>query len=344
MTDFNKLVDLGIAAASKTNIPKEYTLEDINATLRDELKDYNNYSYYREHKNTLFSLIEQVANVVVPRKVKEQFGLFAELQIVNNGEKIVFKQKTGVSRGKNFITRAAEYGTYRTFNLDSKDITMSPKVYAGAATLELGDFLCGRVDMAELMNIIIEGLSDSIYNEVQKALIATFTDDEMPAANKGKGAGYIANVFDSILSTVEAYGDAVTIYCTKAFASKLYNKPGFIGSATSTNPTSALADFDDVREMGYIGRYKGSNVVLLKQSFEDENNTVKVVKDAYAYIMPTGKDKPVKIGIEGGTLIDENKKADGSIDVQAQHMFDVAVVGKNYWGIYEDTELEEDSI
>ena len=86
------------------------------------------------------------------------------------GEKIVFKQRTGVSRGKRFVTVAGEFGTYRTFNVDSRDITMSPRVYAGAAILELGDFLCGRVDMSELMDIIIEGVSVSIYKEVQGAL------------------------------------------------------------------------------------------------------------------------------------------------------------------------------
>ena len=91
--------------------------------------------------------------------------------------------------------------------------------------------------------------------------------------------------------------------------------------------------------MGYVGRYKGNNVVLLSQSFNDETNTDKVVDDQYAYIMPAGKEKPVKIGIEGGTLIDEFRLQDGSVEVQAQHMFDVAVVANNYWGIYKNTDL-----
>ena len=35
--------------------------------------------------------------------------------------------------------------------------------------------------------------------------------------------------------------------------------------------------------------------------------------------------------------------ADGSIEVQAQHMFDVAVVANNYWGIYRNTELDNEA-
>lgn len=334
--ELSKLIELGIAAATNENIPAEYSLADVNETLREELKAFNNYSYYRANKNVLFQLIEEIANVVVPKKVIAQFGSFAEVQHVNVGEKIVFKQRTGVSRGKRFVTVAGEYGTYRTFNVDSRDITMSPRVYAGAAILELGDFLAGRVDMSELMDIIIEGLSDSIYKEVQGALKAAINAEDRPAANKAEQAGFVAAEFDKIINTVAAYGDSVTIYCTRAFAATLYNQPGWAGDS---NPMTALQDYNDVREMGYVGRYKGTNVVLLSQSFVDENNEEKIVDDQYAYIMPAGKEKPVKIGIEGGTLIDEQRLQDGSVEVSAQHMFDVAVVANNYWGIYRNTEL-----
>jgi hypothetical protein len=331
--EITKLVELGIAAATG-NIPAEYSATDVNETLREELKAFNSYSYYRANKNVLFQLIEEIANVVVPKKVIAQFGSFAEVQSVNPGEKIVFKQRTGVARGKRFVTVAGEYGTYRTFNVDTRDITMSPRVYAGAAILELGDFLCGRVDMAELMEIIIEGLSDSIYKEVQGALHAAIEADNRPTANKYVGGAFVSDEMDKLINTVAAYGDSVTIYCTRAFASTLYNVPGW-----TATPTSSLRDLDDVREMGYVGRYKGANVVLLEQSFEDENNEVKVVDDGFAYIMPAGKEKPVKIGIEGGTLIDEFRLQDGSVEVQAQHMFDVAVVANNYWAIYHNTTL-----
>ena len=336
--EISKLIELGIAAATG-NIPAEYSASDVNETLRNELKAFNNYSYYRANKNVLFQLIEEIANVVVPKKVIAEFGSFAEVQSVNLGEKIVFKQRTGVSRGKRFVTVAGEYGTYRTFNVDSRDITMSPRVYAGAAILEIGDFLQGRVDMSELMEIIIEGLSESIYREVQGALYTAISAKEREGNNTTfEGAGFQAAQLDKIINTVSAYGDSVTIYCTRAFASTLYNQPGWAGDA---NPMTALADYNDVREMGYVGRYKGTNVVLLSNSFVDETNTEKVVDDSFAFIMPAGKEKPVKIGIEGGTLIDEIRLADGSMEISAQHMFDVAVVANNYWGIYRNTELNK---
>lgn len=331
--DLVKLIELGKAAATGS-VPTEFSTQDVNEALREELKAFNSYAYYRANKNVLFQLIEEIANVVVPKRVIEVFGSFAEVKSVAPGDKIVFKQRTGVSRGKRFVTVASEYATYRTFNLDTRDITMAPRVYAGAAILEIGDFLCGRVDMSELMDIIIEGLVDSIYREVQRALKASIDAPERPVANKATAPGFVALQFDAILNAVAAYGDTVNIYCTRAFASKMYNVPGW-----TATPTSALQDLNDIREMGYIGRYKGADVILLEQSFEDETNTAKVVDEAFVYIIPTGKEKPVKIGIEGGTLIDEQRLQDGSTEIQAQHMFDIAVVSHNYWGIYEDTTL-----
>ena len=88
--ELDKLITLGIAAATG-NIPAEYSATDVNETLREDLKDFNNYSYYRANKNVLFQLIEEIANVVVPKQVVAEFGSFAEVQRVNNGEKIVFK-------------------------------------------------------------------------------------------------------------------------------------------------------------------------------------------------------------------------------------------------------------
>ena len=56
--ELSKLIELGIAAATNENIPAEYSLADVNETLREELKAFNNYSYYRANKNVLFQLIE----------------------------------------------------------------------------------------------------------------------------------------------------------------------------------------------------------------------------------------------------------------------------------------------
>lgn len=333
MDNMKDIVDLAVATVTKENIPSEFTAADLENSLREQLSAFQDYKYLRKHAADLYEIIEEVANIVIPRKVLEQFGGFAEIRRKGYGEKISFTIRTGKYRGKKFVTKAGDQGIYKTFTLDNKELVMQPRVYAGATRLEIEDFLLGRISMSELLDVLTEALEEKLYIEIQKALIASFNAPGRPEANKFAGAGLMMNEFDKLINTVRAYGDSVNIYCTFAFASKLYNNPGW---------TTKISDRDveDIRNQGYVGTYKGCNVIILNQSFTDDTNTETIVNDAYAYIMPVGAEKPVKIAFEGPTFVRNFTDAVLSQEISLEQMFDVAVLSHNYWAIYKDTSLE----
>ena len=333
MDNMKDIVDLAVATVTKENIPSEFTAADLENSLREQLSAFQDYKYLRKHAADLYEIIEEVANIVIPRKVLEQFGGFAEIRRKGYGEKISFTVRTGKYRGKKFVTKAGDQGIYKTFTLDNKELVMQPRVYAGATRLEIEDFLLGRISMSELLDVLTEALEEKLYIEIQKALIASFNAPDRPEANKFAGAGLMMNEFDKLINTVRAYGDSVNIYCTFAFASKLYNNPGW---------TTKISDRDveDIRNQGYVGTYKGCNVIILNQSFTDDTNTETIVNDAYAYIMPVGAEKPVKIAFEGPTFVRNFTDAVLSQEISLEQMFDVAVLSHNYWAIYKDTSLE----
>ena len=80
---------------------------------------------------------------------------------------------------------------------------------------------------------------------------------------------------------------------------------------------------------GYLANYKGHNVVILPNSFEDTANTTKVMDPSYAYIIPTGADKPIKIAFEGDALVREWENKDWSREIQTYKKFGVGIVGLN---------------
>ena len=90
---------------------------------------------------------------------------------------------------------------------------------------------------------------------------------------------------------------------------------------------------------GYIANYKGHNVIVLPQSFEDETNTTKVIDPSYAWIIPTGADKPVKIAFEGQTIVDEYTNADRSREMQVYKKVGVAAIITNNICVYRNTSL-----
>lgn len=109
-------------------------------------------------------------------------------------------------------------------------------------------------------------------------------------------------------------------------------------SSTAT-PNIPVRDLEEIREYGYIGKFRGFNVVVLPQSFVDDTNTKFVVNPKVAYVIPAGKEKIVKIAFEGNTIVDDYKnKGDRSMEIQTYTKLGVAIVTPlNYWGIYENT-------
>lgn len=341
MDNMRDIVDLAVATVTKENIPSEFTAADLENSLREQLKDFQDYKYLRKHAAELYEIIEEVANIVIPKRVLDQFGGFAEIKRKNYGEKISFTVRTGKYRGKKFVTKAGDQGIYKTFTLDNREVIMQPRIYAGATRLEIEDFLLGRISMGELLDVLTEALSEKVYLEIQRALIASFNAEDRPAANKYSGNGLIIEEFDKLINTVRAYGDGINIYCTFAFASKLYNAPGW---ASLVDPKISTRDLEDIRNQGYVGMYKGCNVIILNQSFTDDKNTETLVDDSYAYIMPIGADKPVKVAFEGPTFIRNFTDAVLSEEISLEQMMDIAVINHNYWAIYCDESLAPDSL
>jgi hypothetical protein len=90
---------------------------------------------------------------------------------------------------------------------------------------------------------------------------------------------------------------------------------------------------------GYLANYKGHRVIVLPQSFEDETNTVKVIDPSYAWIIPTGAEKPVKVAFEGTAIVDEYVNKDRSREIQVYQKVGVGALITNNICVYQNTDL-----
>ena len=309
---------------------EKFSYADLNETLRSELVELaGTFQLYRENKNTIFALIEETINDVLPKKVMEQYGQFAEVKTFAQGDKPVFKQKISAAsrrRAKQFITKVGLAGVYEVFKLDGKSYEVATNAIGGAAQIGFEEFLDGRVDFATVLEIVMEGLDETIYVEIAKALKGAVTS--LQAANKHSGAGFNEAAMDRLLAVADAYGQA-TIYCTFEFAATMVPEDGWISDAMK----------DQMWNMGYLANYKGHRVIILPQSFEDETNSKKVIDPGYAWIIPTGGDKPVKVAFEGDTLVDERKNGDWSREVQVYKKVGVGAVITNNICVYVNSDI-----
>ena len=309
----------------------KFSYSDLNETLRSEFKELaGTYSLYRENKNTIFELIEETINDVLPRKVMEQYGMFAEIKTLAQGDKPRFTQKiTEASRrrAKQFVTRVGLAGVYEVFKLDGKYIDVTTEAFGGAAQIGFEEFLDGRVDFADLLDIVMEGLDEAVYKEIAKALIASV--ETLQGANKSTQTQFVESEMDRLISVADSYGKA-TIYCTYEFAATMVPAEGWRSDAMK----------DQRWNNGYLANYKGHNVIILNQSYEDETNMVKVIDPSYAWIIPAGDNtKPVKIAFEGPTAVKEVENEDWSREIRVYKKFGVATLITNNICVYRNTSL-----
>lgn len=308
---------------------EQFNYDALNSTLRDELNQLiGTEDLFEENKRTFFSLVSQTVDEVIPNRLINAYGQFAEIKTFQQGDKPVFTRRTGKTRAKQFITRVGLAGVYEVFKLGSESFTVGTSAIGGAARVGFEEFLDGRVDFAELIQVIIDGMDELIYREIAAALIASVS--QLPAANHVAVNGFDEASLDYLVQTASAYGTP-TIYCTREFAVKIVPDTGWVSDAMK----------DTMWNTGYLANYKGTRVVILPQTLEDETNSRKMIDPGYCWVIPSGaNNRPVKVAFEGATHTRErNDNDDWSRDIQVYRKVGVGVMMTNNIFCYVDEEL-----
>ena len=329
-------------------VPAEFAAEnyDYEAALHDELvkllcddKGRFDRKKYRRNKIELFELLEQNLEEVLPQSIENALDMFTEVIRVPQGSRMEFRVVRGKQRGRQFVTRATESGNYETFRLDRDRFDVYPQAIGGAGYVDFERYLDGLESMTDIYEVIQQGIVDRIFEMVQETLLNSWNLAGRPAKNKVIASGFDPAAMVKLCNVVAAYGSPV-IYCSPEFAAEMVN-------AIVHNNTTKISDQDmiEVREKGYIGRFRGFPVVVMPQSFTDETNEKLVMNPSFAYVIPAGKEKLIKLGFEGSPYFREwdDHEGDNSIVLQGYLKVGVGMVGTpNYWGIYYNAGIEAD--
>ena len=332
-----------LAKAARNNAPltyskdENYTAEMVNEALRAQFELLGgSLQAFRRNKNTIFELIENTIDEVLPVKVMQQYERFADVQSIAQGDQAIFKiriTEAARKRAKAFVTRVGLAGRYETFQLDSTELRVATSAIGGACRIGFEEFLDGRYSFADFTDIMLEAMDEYIYQEIVKALAATV--EKLPANNKVVFAGFDEASMDRLLAVSDSYGSGrSTIFCTQEFASKMLPQDKFISEDMKNR----------LWRDGYLGDYKGHSVIMLQQSMLDATNTEKVVDPSQAYIFASiaGNEKPVKIVFEGQTAVRTvTDNDDWSTDMQTYKKFGVAVFSNPSICSYQNTDLKK---
>ena len=342
--DKNSLVQLGkIAMTANPSAPTAYsfngaslTYSAVNETLREELNALaSTHAMYRENKNLIFSIMEEVLDDVLPKTVAERYVGLATVKQFAQGDKPEFKRnRTNNRRAKQFITRVGLAGRYEVFKLSKKteSFQVPTSALGGAAQIGLEEFLDGRIDMAEVLKVVMDGIDEVIQEEIARAMEGAI--NQLPVANRVSIDGWDEAEMDRLVSIAAAYGTPV-IYCTREFATRM--RP-------SDNVMLTEAMKEKLWNDGWFGNYKGTRVVIMEQGFTDETNSEKVVNPAHCWIIASGAgNTPVYVAMEGAALVKEHDNDDWSRDIQVYKKVGVTAMLNNSICYYYDSSLDSAS-
>ena len=306
----------------------------INALLKEIGIDENSTGREIRAKSDLaFALIEEAVDEILPKKLENVLGEFAEVRQFARDAEVIFNiEKIGKNRAKLTISKGARGGIYRAAKLDSKYFSVNTSVQTVAVFVTLEEIILGTMSLAELYSNILEGFEEIVYKDVFNAL-----------ASGQAVAGYERIGHDSPTTTKAALGAAIDKVMPYV---KQYGVPTIFGSyqalanlsndATEFHPE--MLDSADKRNYGFVQQYKGSRVVELPNYLVGNKSEEWFYDPSYVFVLPSGA-KPVKVALKGDLTLIRNPQATGSEKWEAHKLIGVGVAMANNYATIKVTDL-----
>ena len=344
-----EMKELALCAA-KNEAPANYSMENVNDALVEGLREMaGSVNQFMKNRYDIYEIIIEAADEVVPNKVIDAVGIFAEVRQVGQGQKALFRQKLGRTRARKFLTQVGLSGVYETFRLDNATFEVGAYAIGGACTIDFERMLDGAEDMAELVGLLTEAQTDAVYQQVQKALRAAFSKTDVPANNRATGATFDSAEMMKLISTVRSYGNGAVIFAPPEFIAAMgadaivpvgiYDNSSTIAAATPG--VYHPQDIDAIHNTGYINLFRGTPIIQIPQSFVDESNTKTWIDPRLAYVLPTGGEKVVKVVFEGNTQMYDFVNRDQSMEIHTYRKLGAAILTYHNWGIYKNTGITD---
>lgn len=339
MNELMILLNLALQNKPSANFSSEDTnTAAVNALMeRLGLNENSTSREIRACQNAAFALIEEAVDEILPKRLENILGQFAEVKQFARDAEVVFNiEKIGKNRAKLTISKGARSGIYRAAKLDSKYFSVNTHTHTVAVVVTLEEILLGTSSLADLFNNILEGFEEIVYKEVFNALATGSPAAGYSRINGGSAENVATNkeglsaALDKVLPYVKQYG-IPTIFGSYSALEAIANE------GTTTHPE--LEDSRDRRNYGFVQVYKGVKVVELPNYLVDNGNSEWFYDTKYVFVLPSDA-KPVKVALKGDMVIINNTQATGGEKREASKMVGVGVAMANNFSVITVSDAE----
>lgn len=279
---------------------ENYSKKDTSEAIRNALIEMNGGSTKINLKNfyrgsELYALVQELIPTIIDEGFKDEDALFSlvDYRNVADGD----EQEFVIEGNSYFIVADAAAGIrgVRRQRIEKTEtLTVKTAVKVVRVYEELNRLLAGKVSFDKFVENVAKSFKQKILADAYKAI------DAMSNTTVGLDSNYVVagtgvNDEDAIIALIShveaATGKPARIFGTKAALRKLPN-------AVLSNEAKS-----DLYEMGYYGKFNGTDIVCLRQSHKPGTSTF-ALNDGKIFII-AGDDKPVKVVNEGEGLLYE---------------------------------------
>lgn len=326
-----ELLQVMIDAVRGTS-PENYSSAQTSEVIRKALIEANGGSNKINIKNfyrgsQVYSLIEELIPVIIDEGFKDEDVVFSlvDYRNVADGD----EQEFVIEGNSLFVVADAAAGIkgVRRQRIDeSQKVTVKTSVKIARVYEELNRLLAGRITFDTFVDRLGKSFKQQILADAYKAIDAITTgttglDSTYVVASNAAGA---EQALLSLIAHVEAAtGKTVRVYGTKAALRKV--------------PNATLSDEakSDLYNMGYYGKFNGTDMVCLRQVHKPGTTTF-ALNDDKLFILASD-DKPVKVVNEGEGIMIEGEATDNQ-DLTKEYVYGqpmgVGVVCSGAMGVF----------
>lgn len=260
-----------------------------------------------EAKAKVNALLEVTVNPKVETNLKDIMSRYGEVHNIARNEAAVIEVYEHEMRG---ARRQAEGSDVRFGKVSKTNVPVQFETISAGMSVDYRDLIDASIEF--LQDYTVE-LMTSIDNEIVNKVVTELVDNIKAAATANKpvyyatGSGISQTALDEAIKVVRRSGDA-NIFGDYSVVTQLEDFVGFHSDNFVVLAEERLMEIDNI---GYIAKYRGSNVTEIKNALDFYNKTtLSTGKDFYdtllpesdLFVMANGRFAPNHIFFRGGLM------------------------------------------
>lgn len=331
MADMNTVLKLGIDAVAG-RVSGNFAASDMQAGFVDGIRELNAGSTKLNprtfHRGSeLFALVEELIPYITNAGLRadDYFMSLVDERNLAEGDEAEFYTD---DKALFFVANIAN-GTQsvRRQRLNAGDsITVPTQMRAIKVYEELRRLLAGRVDFNTFINRVSESFMQQVRTDCLTAL------EGITTATKGLNSTYVVSgsYSTSDLLDLVAHVEADTGKVAKIFGTK-----AALRKVTDATLAGIDAAKEDLYNMGYFGKFYGTDMIAMKQAHKADGTTF-ALSDSKVYVIASD-DHPIKLVNEGTGLLIEGNPVDNADLTQTYlygQAYGVGIICNEKIGVY----------